>query len=131
MIRSTTLSFIALLLLSSMSCAHLEAERVRTSNEWNESTHPLHPGAEKIEVVEYLSQDKRDQLVDVGLVKCEKCLNQKTLRANQRSCMNNLRNQALKMGGSFVVVNEGWETLTGDPITNCVNVKGLVYKKKF
>jgi hypothetical protein len=99
----------------------------------------IEPGADKVELVEYLPPLRRSELVEINMVTCELGMNAKPQELNIQSCKNKLRNEAQKLGGIVVLMEpekqkigkDSYNEVSGNMYCpNCVTLRGVVYGPK-
>lgn len=99
----------------------------------------LKPEAEKIQIVDYIKPGLRGALEEIDQVKCKLGENFKSKETNIEACHNQLRNKALSLNGDLVLVtNTGAYEMSSDrafiagtkECGNCVEMRGLVFRKK-
>lgn len=93
----------------------------------------------KVMIVDYIRPDERGNYQEIDQVKCKLGMNARTRSANIEGCHNELKNKAADLGGSLVLVQNPdgsryelgttGRMFVGD-CENCVEMKGLVFKKK-
>jgi|GEM_PF-2680710 hypothetical protein len=70
--------------------------------------HDLNSDGESVKIskIEGLGEDDLDNLEEIGNVHCEVGLNARDIEANIKACHNKLRNDAGKMGGDVIIVED-------------------------
>lgn len=106
-----------------------------------ESAVKLDGSGERVQLVDYIKPDERSKLVEVDQVNCKLGENGLSWSLNVEGCQNQIRNLAAVKGGSLVLVTaqdtKRYEMGTGMKLMaqtnhceNCVEMRGVVFKKK-
>lgn len=91
----------------------------------------LEPGAEYVELVDFVSDDQLAKYDTVRIAECRLGRNFASLENNLTACENALRNEALTSDASIAWVKPGWRKLgEGSGCENCVELKAMLLTPK-
>lgn len=85
----------------------------------------LTPAGEKVTIVDFLPTEERSKYSEVAMVRCGLGANEQDRETNTKSCLNNLRNQAARMGGRYVMMDTN-DIKRVPHCSNCIEMKGVV-----
>lgn len=85
----------------------------------------LTPAGEKVTLVDFLPTVEREKYSEVAMVRCGLGANEQDRETNTKSCLNNLRNQAGRIGGRYVVIDTN-DIRRVPHCFDCIEMKGVV-----
>lgn len=117
----------AALALGLLACSSVSPRRYRSAPK----SIALEQGAEMVELVSFVSDDRLMGFDEVGTIECRLGMNYSEARANVEACENYLRNEALAQDASIAWVKPEWKRVgTGRGCENCVEMRALLLTPK-